>query len=120
MVTGTKWTGRQVEIASGRRRLSGILHVPPGSGGVVAFAHGSGSCVFLCGDVMLERGIDQILPHPGSPVLHEPLVRDSRHYVQLAERVNGPILRLADFMYVWGDALEELQRAETDVRIVNL
>lgn len=43
MVTSTKRTGRHVEIPSGRRRLSGILHVPPGSGGVVAFAHGSGS-----------------------------------------------------------------------------
>jgi poly-gamma-glutamate capsule biosynthesis protein CapA/YwtB (metallophosphatase superfamily) len=59
-------------------------------------------CVFLCGDVMLGRGIDQILPHPGSPVLHEPCVRDSRYYVQLAEYVNGPIPRLADFTYVWG------------------
>lgn len=77
-------------------------------------------CVFLCGDVMLGRGIDQILPHPGSPVLHEPCVRDSRYYVQLAEHVNGPIPRLADFTYVWGDALEELRRAQTDVRIVNL
>jgi putative phosphoribosyl transferase len=34
---------RQVEIPSGRRRLSGILHVPQGAAGVVAFAHGSGS-----------------------------------------------------------------------------
>lgn len=33
----------EVEIPSGRRRLSGILTVPPGAGGVVAFAHGSGS-----------------------------------------------------------------------------
>lgn len=43
MVTSTKWLERQVEIPSGRRRLSGILNVPPGAGGVVSFAHGSGS-----------------------------------------------------------------------------
>src|SRR5271166_2257483 len=34
---------RQVEIPSGRRSLRGILKVPPGAEGVVAFAHGSGS-----------------------------------------------------------------------------
>jgi putative phosphoribosyl transferase len=34
---------REVEIPAGRRRLSGILHVPRGAAGVVAFAHGSGS-----------------------------------------------------------------------------
>jgi putative phosphoribosyl transferase len=39
----TKGMEREVEIPSGRRRLCGILHVPAGAGGVVAFAHGSGS-----------------------------------------------------------------------------
>jgi putative phosphoribosyl transferase len=43
MATSTKQMERQVEIPSGRRRLSGILRVPPGATGVVAFAHGSGS-----------------------------------------------------------------------------
>jgi poly-gamma-glutamate synthesis protein (capsule biosynthesis protein) len=77
-------------------------------------------CVFLCGDVMTGRGIDQVLPHPGSPVLYEPCVRDARHYVQLAESAHGPIRRPADPAYLWGDALGELQRAGADVRIVNL
>ena len=27
--------------------------------------------IFLCGDVMTGRGIDQALPHPCSPILHE-------------------------------------------------
>jgi poly-gamma-glutamate synthesis protein (capsule biosynthesis protein) len=76
--------------------------------------------VFLCGDVMTGRGIDQVLPHPGHPVLYEPCVRDAREYTRLAERANGPIPRPADFAYVWGDALAELRRAEPDVRIVNL
>jgi putative phosphoribosyl transferase len=34
---------REIEIASGRRTLNGILHVPQHASGVVAFAHGSGS-----------------------------------------------------------------------------
>jgi poly-gamma-glutamate synthesis protein (capsule biosynthesis protein) len=76
--------------------------------------------VFLGGDVMTGRGIDQVLPHPGNPVLYERHVRDARAYVQLAERAHGPIPRGGDFAYIWGDALEELQRAGTDVRIINL
>ena len=30
--------------------------------------------IFLCGDVMIGRGIDQILPHASDPTLHEPYV----------------------------------------------
>ena len=76
--------------------------------------------LFLCGDVMPGRGIDQVLSHPCDPRLFEPYVRDARHYVKLAERVNGPIPRPVDFSYVWGDALAELERREPDVRIINL
>ncbi len=43
MATRSKKVERQVVIPSGRRRLNGILRVPAGAEGVVAFAHGSGS-----------------------------------------------------------------------------
>lgn len=76
--------------------------------------------LFLCGDVMTGRGIDQVLPHPGSPLLYEWCIHDAREYVKLAERVSGPIPRPVDFAYVWGDALDELRRAAPDVRIINL
>lgn len=76
--------------------------------------------LFLCGDVMTGRGIDQILPHPGSPELHEAFVRDARDYVRLSERVNGDIPQPVAYSYVWGDALEELDRMRPDLRIVNL
>jgi len=76
--------------------------------------------LFLCGDVMTGRGIDQALPHPVSPVLYEPYVRDAREYVDLAEKANGPIPRPVTFDYIWGDALQELERAKVDFRIVNL
>lgn len=76
--------------------------------------------LFLCGDVMTGRGIDQALPHPVDPVLYEPYVRDAREYVELAEKANGPIPRPLSFDYIWGDALQELERAEVDLRIVNL
>lgn len=76
--------------------------------------------IFLGGDVMTGRGIDQVLPHPGDPTLYEPCVRDAREYVRLAEGTHGPIERPAGYESVWGDALRELRRAEVDFRIVNL
>ncbi|QKV96725.1 CapA family protein [Streptomyces sp. NA02950] len=76
--------------------------------------------LFLCGDVMLARGVDQILPHPGDPELREPYIRDSRAYVELAEEKNGPIPRPVDFSWPWGDALAVLDEAAPDARVVNL
>ncbi len=76
--------------------------------------------MFLCGDVMTGRGIDQILPHPGDPTLYEGYVVDAREYVHLAEACNGPILQPAGFDYIWGDALDELRKARPDARIINL
>ncbi|RZU54585.1 poly-gamma-glutamate synthesis protein (capsule biosynthesis protein) [Krasilnikovia cinnamomea] len=72
----------------------------------------------LCGDVMLGRGIDQILGHPGAPELWETYVRDARDYVRLAEAVNGPVPRGADPRWPWGDALPHL--LDADVRVLNL
>ncbi len=43
--------------------------------------------LFLCGDVMTGRGIDQILPHPSDPHLYEQYVKDARRYVRLGEGV---------------------------------
>ena len=76
--------------------------------------------MFLCGDVMTGRGIDQVLPHPGDPALYESYVRDAREYAQLAEIAHGPIPRPVDFDYIWGDALVKMDPTRTDVRIINL
>lgn len=76
--------------------------------------------VFLGGDVMTGRGVDQVLPHASDPVLHEPYVHSAIEYVEMAERANGPIAKPVRFSYIWGDALEELERAAPQARIVNL
>jgi len=76
--------------------------------------------LFLGGDVMTGRGIDQVLPRPGDPRLFEPNVRTARDYVALAEAKNGPIPQPADYAYVWGDALGVLDGVAPDARIVNL
>src|SRR5512144_966671 len=76
--------------------------------------------VFLCGDVMTGRGIDQVLPHPCDPRIHEPFVDDAREYVRLAETASGPVPHPVELPYIWGDALDELARLAPDARIVNL
>ncbi len=74
--------------------------------------------IFLCGDVMTGRGVDQILPHPSNPILYESYVKDARHYVELAEQVNGPIDRPVGYTYLWGEALQLIRKA--DAKIINL
>ncbi len=76
--------------------------------------------LFLCGDVMTGRGIDQVLPHPSNPVLHESYIKDARDYVTLAENTNGIIEKPVHFAYIWGDALEEFERVSPDLRLINL
>jgi poly-gamma-glutamate synthesis protein (capsule biosynthesis protein) len=76
--------------------------------------------IFLCGDVMTGRGIDQVLPYPSPPHVFEPYVTDAGTYVQLAEDAHGPIPRPVGFDYIWGGALAELAGQAPDVRLINL
>lgn len=102
--------------------LGALLSGQPGSAQPARQAAPAAEVVtlFLCGDVMTGRGIDQVLPHPSPPRIYEPYVTDARRYVDLAEAANGPIPRPADFAHTWGDALAELERVRPDARIVNL
>lgn len=76
--------------------------------------------LFLAGDVMLGRGIDRILPHPGDPRIYESHMRSAEDYVRIAETAHGAIPRAAGYAYVWGDAAAALDRLAPDLRIVNL
>lgn len=102
--------------------------------------------IFMCGDVMTGRGIDQILPHASEPsinerymrtvgarrilgrlrrilpdaIVYKRYVKSAREYVELAEKTNGLIQHPVDNSYIWGDALEELERVAPDLRIINL
>ncbi len=76
--------------------------------------------LFLAGDVMLGRGVDQLLPHPCDPELHERYVQDAREYLSLAEGRSGPLPESVGFEYVWGEGLEILGEERPDVRLVNL
>ncbi len=76
--------------------------------------------IFLGGDVMTGRGIDQILPHPSEPKIYEFFVKDAREYVRIAEEVNGLISTPVGWNYIWGDALWEWERFKPDVKLINL
>jgi poly-gamma-glutamate synthesis protein (capsule biosynthesis protein) len=76
--------------------------------------------LFLGGDVMTGRGVDQVLPHPGDPRLREGYVTDARTYVRLAEQANGPVPHPVDLAWPWGDALSALDEAAVDLRLINL
>jgi len=76
--------------------------------------------LFLCGDVMTGRGVDQVLPHPGDPRLLEAYATSALDYVELAEEASGPIPRPLSFEALWGAALPELERVAPEARIANL
>ncbi len=76
--------------------------------------------LFLCGDVMTGRGIDQVLPNHVEPRLYESFMTSAEGYVTLAEKVSGSIPKSVDFAYIWGDALEEFGLTNPDARIINL
>lgn len=79
-----------------------------------------GATLFLSGDVMIGRGLDQVLPQSVPPGLHEPHVESARRYVELSERANGPIPAPVSLDYPWGEALDVLERADPDASVVNL
>ncbi|MBS1188838.1 MAG: poly-gamma-glutamate biosynthesis protein [Rhodocyclaceae bacterium] len=83
-------------------------------------AESGAATLFLCGDVMTGRGIDQILAHPGRPELFEPYVHWAPDYVELAERESGKIAFPVDDAYIWGDALAVLDEFRPSARIINL
>ena len=76
--------------------------------------------IFLGGDVMTGRGIDQVLPRPSRPQLHEDYIRSALDYVELAERAHGRISRPVSVSYMWGDLLPDLETRAPDLRVVNL
>lgn len=118
LTTASPLSGKDSSAAGGQTVFSAqespepTPRTPPGN--EVTFT------LFLCGDVMTGRGIDQVLPYPNDPRIHEPYVKNAEDYVDIAEQANGPIPQPIDFSYIWGDALEELDRMSPDLRIVNL
>ena len=115
-------TALAAESVTGRDRADGA--VPRGTPSP-ARSTGSGrapgaATLFLAGDVMLGRGIDQVLPHSVDPRLYESYVKSAGRYVELAEAESGEIPSEVPYDWVWGDALAVLRAEAPDVRIINL
>lgn len=82
----------------------------------------SGECIriFVCGDVMTGRGIDQILGHPCDPRIYETYLKDARDYITIAEEVNGEIPRGVAGSYLWKNVINEWRKRRPLVKIINL
>lgn len=100
--------------------MSSLLSTHTGGFSAGAGDQGDSITLFLSGDMMTGRGIDQVLPQSVNPRIHERYSKSAERYVQLAEQKNGSIPEKVSYQYVWGDALEVLQTVEPDIRIVNL
>ncbi len=124
MHTRREWLRRAgvtgIQLASGLACAAPPREIEPARESQEPAPATRGCKLFLCGDVMTGRGIDQVLAHPSRPHLHEDYVRSARDYVAIAESRSGPIPRGVPPPYIWGDALEEMRRAQPDVRAVNL
>lgn len=80
----------------------------------------SGVGLFLAGDVMTGRGVDQILAHPGATELREAYVTEARTYVELAEQANGPIPMPVADTWPWGQVLPLVEAHGEAFRVMNL
>lgn len=76
--------------------------------------------LFLCGDVMTGRGLDQALSNSVDPVLYESYIKDARNYLKLAERESGEIDTPLAHNYIWGDALKVWKKEAPQFRLINL
>jgi poly-gamma-glutamate synthesis protein (capsule biosynthesis protein) len=76
--------------------------------------------LFLAGDVMTGRGVDQALPCPSDPRLYEPYVKTAVEYVRLAETHSGPVPRPMEFAAIWADVIDEIAHRQAAVCVVNL
>lgn len=83
-------------------------------------SYGEPLVIFLCGDVMTGRGIDQILPNPCEPTIYEPFMKNSEGYVELAKLKNGKFETPVSWSYIWGDAVKEFDKFSPDVKLINL
>lgn len=76
--------------------------------------------LFLSGDVMTGRGVDQALACPGEPELREPQISSAVAYLRLAERENGVFETPIAPAGVWEGAKTLWDRLAPDLRLMNL
>ncbi|CAH1773713.1 unnamed protein product [Owenia fusiformis] len=79
--------------------------------------------IFLGGNVMIGRGIDQIFPESSDPYIFEKNTQDARDYVKLAIKKNGKFYLEHEkqaIEYIWGYAMKTWEKYKPDVKLINL
>lgn len=76
--------------------------------------------LFLAGDVMLGRGIDQILKYKNNPMIYESFVKDARYYIPNTMKKFSEQGKYVDQFYVWGDLLNNSLFKKSKLKIINL
>jgi poly-gamma-glutamate synthesis protein (capsule biosynthesis protein) len=76
--------------------------------------------LFLAGDVMLGRGIDQILKYKNDPELFESFIKDARYYIPETMKNFSEKEKYVGPDYVWGDLLSVRLFQISNLRIINL
>lgn len=83
--------------------------------------------LFLAGDVMIGRGVDQLLENSVPPQMFGKKVKLATYYIDKAEEKNGPMPSEQEVMamggpsrYIWGDLLPALEYEKPHARLINL
>ena len=76
--------------------------------------------IFLCGDVMLGRGIDQIMKYKNDPTLYESSVSNAKYYVPKEMAIYTEPNKFVSYDYFWGDLLLEPLFIKSNLKIINL
>eukprot|EP01084_Bolivina_argentea_P282692 483955_1 len=78
--------------------------------------------IFLTGDIMIGRGVDQILRYPSDPSLAY-TTKTAKFYITKAEEINGKFPSYETTSkneYIWGDLMQSLNHYNPDVKLINL
>jgi poly-gamma-glutamate capsule biosynthesis protein CapA/YwtB (metallophosphatase superfamily) len=76
--------------------------------------------LFLCGDVMLGRGIDQIFKYKSDPTLYESFMKNAKDYVPKEMMLYTTPGNYVSYDYVWKDLLLEPLFYQSNLKIINL
>ena len=76
--------------------------------------------IFCCGDVMIGRGIDQILKYKSDSKLYESYLSDAKDYVPDVMKLYTKNNKYVSDTYVWGNLLKEILFVNSDLKLINL
>lgn len=76
--------------------------------------------LFLCGDVMLGRAIDQLFKYKNDPTLYESFVKSALYYLPPTMKKYSNPNTYVNYDYIWNSLLSNKFYTNSDLRIINL